>query len=221
MRHYVQYARRRRTPPCCACYPDDEKDLPRLIDAEMQAAGLTIAPEARAALVPLLGGDRLASRSELQKLAMYAHGKERVEIEDVAAVVTDASALALDALVDATFAGKLADVEFQYTKARNAGTSAGSILFGVARHTSLLHKARLSVDDGQSADAAVGGHVAAFQPRAAGAGRAAAPGRPRGCKPRSARSPTRPCSRASTPTSPRRSSSGCCCRWRWRRGARS
>ena len=140
-----------------ACYPDTEKDLPRLIDSEMQAAGLTIAPEARAALVPLLGGDRLASRSELQKLAMYALGKQRVELEDVAAVVTDASALALDALVDATFAGKLADVEFQYTKARNAGTSVGSILFGVARHAGLLHKARLAVDDGQSVDSAVGG----------------------------------------------------------------
>ena len=132
-------------------------DLPRLIDAEMQAAGLTIAPEARAALVPLLGGDRLASRSELQKLAMYARGKARVEIEDVAAVVTDASALALDALIDATFAGKLPEVEFQYTKARNAGTSVGAILFGAARHASLLHKARLAMDDGQSVDAAVGG----------------------------------------------------------------
>jgi DNA polymerase-3 subunit delta len=139
------------------CYPDDERALPRLIDSEMQAAGLTIAPEARAALVPLLGGDRLGSRSELQKLALYAHGKGRVELEDVAAVVTDASALALDALVDAAFAGKLADVEFQYTKARNAGTSAGAILFGVARHTSQLHKARLAVDDGQSVDSAVGG----------------------------------------------------------------
>ena len=140
-----------------ACYPDGEKDLPRLIDSEMQAAGLTIAPEARAALVPLLGGDRLASRSELQKLALYAHGKKRVEVEDVAAVVTDASALALDALIDATFAGKLPDVEFQYTKARNAGTSSGAILFAAARHASLLHKARLAVDDGQSADSAVGG----------------------------------------------------------------
>jgi DNA polymerase III subunit delta len=139
------------------CYPDDEKNLPRLIDAAMQAAGLTIAPEARAALVPLLGGDRLASRSELQKLALYAHGKQRVELEDVAAVVTDASALALDSLVDAAFAGRLPDVEFQFTKARNAGTSAGAILFAAARHASLLHKARLSVDDGQSAESAVGG----------------------------------------------------------------
>ena len=87
---------------------------------------------------------------------MCALGKQRVELEDVAAA-TDASALALDALVDATFAGKLADVEFQYTKARNAGTSVGSILFGVARHAGLLHKARLAVDDGQSVDSAVGG----------------------------------------------------------------
>jgi DNA polymerase-3 subunit delta len=139
------------------CYPDDEKNLPLLIDAEMRAAGLAIAPEARAALVPLLGGDRLASRSELQKLAMYARGRERVELADVAAVVTDASELALDTLVDAVFAGRIAEVEFQYTKAQNAGTSAGAMLFAAGRHTSLLHKARLSVDDGQSAESAVGG----------------------------------------------------------------
>src|SRR5208282_4116714 len=39
------------------CYPDSERDLARLIDTEMRAAGLTLAPEARALLVPLLGGD--------------------------------------------------------------------------------------------------------------------------------------------------------------------
>src|SRR5262245_3134285 len=87
------------------CYVDAEKDLARLIDDEMREAGLTIAPDARAMLVPLLGGDRLASRSELRKLALYARGKERVEIDDVVAVVADASALALDAVVDAAFAG--------------------------------------------------------------------------------------------------------------------
>jgi DNA polymerase-3 subunit delta len=46
------------------CYPDTEKDLIRLIDQEMGEAGLAISPEARAALIPLLGGDRLASRHE-------------------------------------------------------------------------------------------------------------------------------------------------------------
>src|SRR5262249_54043825 len=69
------------------CYADAERDLLRLIDDEMRQAGLAIAPEARAALVPLLGGDRLASRQEIHKLALFARGKARVELDDVVAVV--------------------------------------------------------------------------------------------------------------------------------------
>src|SRR5262249_1178036 len=68
------------------CYEDGQRDLDRLIDAEMHEAGLTIAPDARAALVPLLGGDRLASRSEIRKLALYARGQPRIELDDVMAV---------------------------------------------------------------------------------------------------------------------------------------
>src|SRR5215472_15777823 len=39
------------------CYPDTERDLARLIDIEMREAQLTLKPEARAMLIPLLGGD--------------------------------------------------------------------------------------------------------------------------------------------------------------------
>ena len=130
------------------CYVDNEQALARLVDTEMREAGLTIAPEARAALVPLLGGDRLASRSEINKLALYVRGKERVELADVVAVVADASELALDSLVDAAFAGRTADVEFQFAKARTAGTSPGAILSAAQRAVTSLHKARLSVDEG-------------------------------------------------------------------------
>ena len=104
------------------------RTLARLIDDEMRAADLTITPDARAALVPLLGGDRLASRSEISKLALYARGKQVVELDDVMAVVSDASDLALDTLIDAVFAGRIPDVEFQFAKARTAGTSPGTIL---------------------------------------------------------------------------------------------
>ena len=55
-----------------ACYPDRAQDLARLIDQEMSEAELTIAPDARAALLELLGGDRLASRSEIRKLALLS-----------------------------------------------------------------------------------------------------------------------------------------------------
>ena len=45
-----------------ACYADSERDLAKLVDDEVRAAKLAIAPEARAALVSLIGGDRQASR---------------------------------------------------------------------------------------------------------------------------------------------------------------
>jgi len=136
------------------CYIDDAAALARLIDDEMRAANLTIAPDARAALVPLLGGDRLASRSEVNKLALYARDKKVIERDDVMAIVSDASDLTLDSLVDAVFAGCIAEVEFQFAKARTAGTSPGSILSAAQRHVALLHKTRLAIDEGASAEEA-------------------------------------------------------------------
>jgi DNA polymerase-3 subunit delta len=153
------------------CYTDNEAALGRLIDDEMRAASLSISADARAALVPLLGGDRLASRSEVQKLALYARGKGSVELDDVLAVIADASALALDALVDAVFAGRTAELEFQFGKAQVAGTSPGSIISAAQRQVAMLHKARLAMDDGRSADEALKGTYVHFS-RAAAVGSA-------------------------------------------------
>ena len=132
------------------CYADGDRDIQRLIDDEMREAGLAITPDARAALVPLLGGDRLASRSEVRKLALYARGQERVELDDVIAVVTDASTLALDTLIDAAFAGRTGEVEIQFNKAQTAGTSPASIISAGLRQISALHKGRLAIEEGKS-----------------------------------------------------------------------
>jgi DNA polymerase III subunit delta len=139
------------------CYTDDEKSLVRLIDDEMRAAGLSISPEARAALVPLLGGDRLASRHEVHKLALFARGKARVELDDVMAVVADASTIALDALIDAAFAGRTGELEVQFGKARTASTAPGTMLSAALRQVAQLHRAMLSVEDGASPSDAAGG----------------------------------------------------------------
>ena len=138
------------------CYADTERDLVRLIDDEMREAGLAISPEARAALVPLLGGDRLASRQEIAKLALFARGKAQVELDDVMAVVADASTLALDGLIDAAFAGRTTELEVQFGKARTAGTSPGTIVSTALRQVTQLHRARLAVEDGASVSEATG-----------------------------------------------------------------
>jgi DNA polymerase-3 subunit delta len=131
------------------CYADSERDRARLIDEEMRAAGLSLAPDARAVLIPLLGGDRAASRSEIQKLAVYARGRDQVGVEDVAAVVSDASALTIDDIIDAAFAGKPGELETQLAKARVAGTAAGSILFNAQRQLAQLHKWRFAIEQGR------------------------------------------------------------------------
>ena len=130
------------------CYADDERGLARLLDDELRQASLTMTADARAALLPFLGGDRQASRNEIRKLTLYAHGRGQVTIDDVLAVTADASDLALDDVVDAAFAGRTAEVELNFKKLRASGTHPGSIILAALRQAAQLHKMRLSVDAG-------------------------------------------------------------------------
>jgi len=144
-----------KTAAALPCYLDNAQAISSLIDEEMRAAKLTLASEARAALAALLGGDRLASRSELRKLAFYVMGRERVELDDVLAVVADASEQALDGVIDAAFAGKTAEVETEYNKARSSVGSAAAIVSAAIRQVANLHKMKLAVEGGDTIEFAM------------------------------------------------------------------
>lgn len=148
---------RARSAATIACYTDRAEDIGRLIDEEMKAAQLRVAPEARAALVTLLGGDRMASRNEIRKLVLYAHGKGEVTLDDVRAIVTDASALDVDAIIDAVLAGKPREADAAFAKAASAGTYPGAIISALQRQTSSLHKAALAMDRGRAMEDAIRG----------------------------------------------------------------
>ncbi len=139
---------RARNAAALPCYADTERDLARLIDIEMRDAGLVLKLDARAMLIPLLGGDRAASRNELRKLALYARGRGEIDVDDVTAIVSDASALALDELIDTAFAGRPADLEAQLAKVRAAGSPVGSIFFAAQRQLAQLHKWRTAIEAG-------------------------------------------------------------------------
>jgi len=141
---------RARNAAALPCYTDTERDLERLVDGELRAAGLTMARDARALFVGLLGGDRAASRSEINKLVLYARGRGEIGVDDVAAVVSDASALALDDVIDAAFAGRPAELETQLAKARAAGSAVGSMFFAAQRQLAQLHRWRTAIEDGAS-----------------------------------------------------------------------
>jgi DNA polymerase-3 subunit delta len=137
-----------------ACYPDTERDLARLIDDELRLSNLKIAPDARATLMSLLGGDRQASRNELRKIVLYAHGQREITLDDVMAVVSDASDFKLDPIVDGAFAGQPATVETEFAKALVAGTYPGLVISAAQRQVAALHKAALAMEGGASASSA-------------------------------------------------------------------
>jgi DNA polymerase-3 subunit delta len=148
---------RARTAVAIGCYPDDARDLAKLIDDELRVSSLRIAPDARATLVALLGGDRQASRNELKKLALYAHGESEVTLDDVMAVVADASELKIDPIVDGAFAGKPEQVESEFAKAMVAGTYPGMIISAAQRQAAWLHKSALAVAEGTPLSALLDG----------------------------------------------------------------
>jgi DNA polymerase III subunit delta len=148
---------RAKTAVAIACYPDTERELTKLIDDELRIASLRIAPDARAVLMALLGGDRQASRNELRKLTLFAHGKGEVTLDDVMAVVADASEMKIDPIVDGAFAGNPAMVETEFAKAMVAGTYPGVIISAAQRQAAWLHKSALAVADGTPISAVLDG----------------------------------------------------------------
>jgi DNA polymerase-3 subunit delta len=139
-----------------ACYGDEGRDLDRLIDEELKANGLRIGSDARALLRSLIGGDRLASRGEVQKLCLFAADKEEISLDDVRAVIGDASAFDVEEVVDAAALGDAAAVARTYRRLLAGGTPGFVILGATIRHFNFLHRARAAYDRGESPDAIVG-----------------------------------------------------------------
>lgn len=148
---------RDRTAYAIPCYVDDDAAVGRLVDEEMRLHGLSIAPEARALLIAQLGGDRLLSRGEIQKLCLYAHGKGRVEQDDVMEMVGDSAGIAVDEVVDAAATGDLAGLGAALGRAAREGLDPGYIALSALRHFQILDSARSAVDGGRSPSDVVGG----------------------------------------------------------------
>lgn len=137
------------------CYPDQAKDIERLIDAELQAAGVTIEPEARRALSSLLGDDRLSTRAELEKLILYSYKTKRISEADVINAVADASAFALENLVFSGFSGKLTVLVGDSAPIYGLGGEAAALMAMTQRHVHMLHSIRNAIDAGSQAEAAI------------------------------------------------------------------
>ena len=131
------------------CYADDAKALNALIDEELASFQLRIEAEARQALVESLGGDRLASRGEIRKLALYAMGEETITHRHVLDIVGDASATSIDDAVDAVLSGNRSDFLGAVQKVIASKTPVFLVLQGCLRQLQLIDIMRSDMEEGR------------------------------------------------------------------------
>jgi DNA polymerase-3 subunit delta len=139
------------------CYPDEVRDLDTVVKDMLAEARMQIAPDARQLLVSRLGADRALSRAEIEKLALYAHGKASITVEDVEAVVGDASELAIDSILLAVSGGNGKRAVIELDRSVASGESPQGVLIMLLRHFQRLHRLRAGLEQGKSFDEAARG----------------------------------------------------------------
>jgi DNA polymerase-3 subunit delta len=132
------------------CYQDSEIDLRNLMRQELKAAAVEIEPDAEQVLLGLLAADRLLSRSELAKLALYGRGGPPLTVNDVLSVCGDVWALSIDELVDGVFEGEIEQTDGALSKAFASGMAASAILTMLQAHVVQLQHLKSENHKGRS-----------------------------------------------------------------------
>lgn len=138
------------------CYTDDPAAIARLVRQGLSAQGATIDADALAWVVDRLGVDRIATRGEIEKLALFASDGGTITFADAVTLCGDAAAATLEDIAFMAASGDAAGVEKLLARAINEGASAIAVLRSVARHFERLHAVGGGIAAGQSAEAAIG-----------------------------------------------------------------
>ena len=137
------------------CYPEEGRALADTIRAVLAEARVTIDADALAWLSDHLGEDRVSTRAEAEKLALYAGPGGRVGLDAAMACAGDLAGLSLD---DALFAATSGDV-VRTDRALELALASGATPVGVLRaglmHLQRIHRVRLAVEDGSNVADAV------------------------------------------------------------------
>lgn len=128
------------------CYQDTDAAIEQLIKEEITAKGLGIDHDTKMLLKSMLGDNRMVSRGELSKLAIYCEGKSEVTVTEIHEIVGDASKLVLDDVIDSVSTGQTAKLQTVLPKAIEAGNRPDIILLSLLRHFQMLQAARSKVE---------------------------------------------------------------------------
>ena len=137
------------------CYADDHQKLEQLVHQVTQLRGVRIEPEAVRELLSRLGNDRMISRGEIEKLALYAGDGGEIKVDEVIAVVGNNAALSIDHVIFDTGDGNVRAADQALSQALINGVTPVQILRALQMHFQRLHVVANELQQGTALDAAM------------------------------------------------------------------
>ncbi|HCW66327.1 MAG TPA: DNA polymerase III subunit delta, partial [Thalassospira lucentensis] len=137
------------------CYADSGRDLEGLISAVMDDHKLRIDRDATRYLVANLGSDRMISRSELEKLALYAFKDGQVTLADAMDCVGDSSARHYDDVIQAVSQGNVVNLDTALTRLTEEGLNPVGALRMMLGYFQKLHLVKGQITQGANTEQAM------------------------------------------------------------------
>ena len=137
------------------CYADEDRDIGQLASQIFANDSIRIDQEAMILLTSRLGGDRMASRSEIEKIALMAGPNGHITIDDVEEAIGDSSAQAIDLFVKSVLTGQVDSLTKILEKARQEDIAPIAIIRQFNMVFRQLYDMRSQMDKGESASGAI------------------------------------------------------------------
>ena len=139
------------------CYAAAGASLGREIRERLQERGVAVDAAAQAWLTERLGGDLVATRGELEKLALYVGPGGTADLAAAQACVGDLAAVSLEDALFAATAGQVALADRALALALAEGAAPVGVLRAALQHVQRVHRARLAMAAGAAPTEAVKG----------------------------------------------------------------
>ena len=141
------------------CYQDSAADLANMIRRTLTESAIDIERDALDIWVPLLVGDRLMARGEIEKMILYkGYGETpgaKVTVQDIKALAAGAQAASIDDIIMSAMNGQTAKCDDAFKRAIAGKVNIAVILLSLQRHISRLLEASAHMQSGERAESAI------------------------------------------------------------------
>ena len=137
--------------PDCAsfgCYPEEGRSLEATITRILAQHKINIDRDALHWLTGQLSADRVAARSEVEKLALYAADTGKLTLHDIQACIGDAASVSAEDAAFAATTGRRAEADLATERALAEGTNCVSLARAFLSHLHRLQRVQAAIREG-------------------------------------------------------------------------